>query len=66
MNVELFVDNIMDKKEIENAVGSRFKSAVWNYFGFPVTYENEVRKVDKSSTACKLCFKNLSYTGNTV
>ena len=51
--------------EIENAPG-KYKSAVWKVFGFLVTYENDVKKVNKECTVCKLCYAKMRYTGNTT
>uniref|UniRef100_UPI00358E30FE E3 SUMO-protein ligase ZBED1-like n=1 Tax=Myxine glutinosa TaxID=7769 RepID=UPI00358E30FE len=50
------------KAELE-APPTYFKSAVWKHFGFPVVYENEVRKINKSRTVCKHCSISVSYPG---
>ena len=36
------------------------KSPVWKYFGFPVSYVDNIYVVDKKATVCKLC---RNYTG---
>uniref|UniRef100_A0A8C4N752 Zinc finger BED domain-containing protein 1-like n=1 Tax=Eptatretus burgeri TaxID=7764 RepID=A0A8C4N752_EPTBU len=54
------------KAELE-APPTKFKSPVWKHFGFPVVYENEVRKVNKSKTVCKHCSTSVTYpSGNTT
>lgn len=44
------------------------KSLVWKYFGFPVSYVDNVRVVDKKTTVCKLCYVRVPYslTGSTT
>ncbi|KAI2660455.1 Nuclear receptor subfamily 1 group I member 2 [Labeo rohita] len=44
------------------------KSPVWKYFGFPVSYVDNVRVVDKKNTVCKLCYVRISHysTGSTT
>jgi hypothetical protein len=60
----------MNKEEnvqLEIPTGSRYKSDVWNHFGFPVSHdENNIRKVNRSETVCKICHKRIQYSGNTT
>ena len=44
-----------------------FRSAVWEHYGFSVTYENDGKKVvDKTATVCKHCATRVVYaSGNT-
>ena len=52
--------------EIERPSTSQYKSAVWEYFGFMVVYENGVRKVNKEKTVCRECRAVINYTGSTT
>ena len=47
---------------------AKFKSRVWQYFGFEnITDNNGIRTLDKSKTVCKQCRAQISYgTGNTT
>ena len=58
--------NSPEQEELQDAPAT-FRSHVWKYFGFPVTYNDSgVREVDKSVTVCKLCGTRKSYDdGNT-
>ena len=53
-------------EKIELELPAIRRSSAWNYFGYPVEYENGVRKVDKSRCVCNLCFTALRNTGNTT
>ena len=43
------------------------KSPLWKYFGFPVSYVDNVRVVDRKATVRKLCYGRVPYnsTGST-
>ena len=47
---------------------AKFKSRVWQYFGFENIIDNNgIRTLDKSKTVCKQCHAQISYgTGNTT
>ncbi len=48
--------------EIEDAPSS-YKSDVWQHFGFPVTRQDDGKKItDKTQTVCKNCKTMLPYT----
>lgn len=48
--------------EIEDAPSS-YKSKVWQHFGFPVTRQDDGKKItDKTQTVCKHCKTRLPYT----
>ena len=38
------------------------KSSVWKYFGFPVSYVDNVHIVDKKATVCRLCYVRVPYS----
>lgn len=44
-----------------------FRSAVWQYFGYPVENKDGKRVTDKTHTICRKCFKKVTHaTGNTT
>ncbi|KAK6182240.1 hypothetical protein SNE40_009968 [Patella caerulea] len=45
---------------------AQYKSKVWEYFGFPVTYRNGNRKVNRDVSVCRSCHAQIRYTGNTT
>ena len=52
--------------QLEKPSKGVYKSEVWNYFGFPIHFENGVKKVDHSKTVCMTCKSELRYHGNTT
>ena len=55
-----------DTVQLEDPPAS-FRSAVWEHYGFNVTYDNDGKKVvDKTATVCKHCATRVAYaSGNT-
>ena len=50
----------MADREIEDAP-AKYKSRVWQYFGFEKTVDNGVKSVNKTKTVCKVCQSDISY-----
>ena len=55
----------MADREIEN-VPAKYKSKVWQYFGFEKTVDNGVKSVNKTKTVCKVCQSDISYAMGTT
>ena len=45
------------------AFPGKFKSQVWNCFGF---YMDDNGKLDRSKAICRMCFRAIAYSGNTT
>ena len=58
---------ILMKRMAENrkiyAFPGKFKSQVWNCFGF---YMEDSGKLDRSKAICRMCFRAIAYSGNTT
>ena len=50
--------------EIEDAPAGVYRSAVWEHFGFSVSYDGGKKVVDKSATVCKLCATRVVYAAD--
>ena len=52
--------------KIEDAP-AKYKSKVWQFFGFEKTVDNSVKSVNKAKTVRKVCQSDISYaTGTTT
>jgi hypothetical protein len=61
-------DNTCDRPKIERPPSSQFRSVIWDHFGFPVTFTEGVKSVDKTVTVCRHCEDDVAikYTGSTT